>query len=103
MATEMAHPRRWRVLYEVRQAGVELISNAEVLEIGASSLRFRVEEEEREMEADSVVLATGLAANPAAISELETSGVPLVPVGDGNGVGYIEGAIREAFDAALAL
>ncbi len=33
MATEMAHPRRWRALHQISLSGVKLHNNAEVIEI----------------------------------------------------------------------
>jgi len=106
---EMAHPRRWRVLYELREAGARLVTSARVREIGETTLCFEsaaVSEGEpavEEIRADTVILATGLAANPDPIEWLRTAGVPLVAIGDATGVGYLEGAIREGFHAAIEL
>jgi len=107
MATEMAHPLRWRVLHELREAGVSLVTGARAVAIGEYTLRFELagepEEEPRleEIPADTVILATGLVANPAPIENLAGAGVPVVTVGDADGVGYIEGAIRDGFHAAF--
>lgn len=108
-ATEMAHPRRWRVLFELREAGVKLVTEARVLEIGPDAVRFRAPAEpggeatERTTPADTVVLATGLEANEEAATALESAGVPVRCVGDVTGVTYIEGAIHDGFRAALEL
>ena len=48
-------------------------------------------------------LAEGLAANPDPLEALRASGVPVVPIGDVDGVGYIEGAIHQGFRAAVDL
>ena len=56
-----------------------------------------------EIGADSVIIATGLVANPDPIEAFRGTGVPVVVVGDANGVGYIEGAIHEGFRAAIEL
>ena len=103
MAIEMAHPRRWRVLHELREAGVRLVEGARVREIDGTTVRFETKEAEGETLADTVVIATGLQGNPAGIARLENAGVPVVAIGDGSGVGYIEGAIHEGFHAALSL
>jgi 2,4-dienoyl-CoA reductase (NADPH2) len=103
IATEMAHPRRWRVLHDLREAGVRLVTGAEEIEIGERAVRFRTEAGSEEVEADSVILATGLGDNPSAIDELRVAGVPLVAIGDGRELGYIEGAIRSGFEAAIAI
>ena len=53
--------------------------------------------------ADTVVIAEGLAANPDPLEALRASGVPVVSIGDVDGVGYIEGAIHQGFRAAVDL
>lgn len=108
-ATEMAHPRRWRVLYELREHGVKLVTDAEIVEIGADTVRYRAPETpgadptEQAAPADTVVLAIGLEANDEAARALEGAGVPVIPIGDVTGVTYIEGAIHDGFRAALDL
>ncbi|NQZ95615.1 MAG: FAD-dependent oxidoreductase [Myxococcales bacterium] len=102
-AAEMAHPRRWRVLHELREAGARLVAEAQIEAIGDTAVRVRTTEGTQEVPADTVILATGLVANPHAIETIRSAGVPVVAVGDGNGVGYIEGAIQQGFEAALAL
>ncbi|MGB0619561.1 MAG: FAD-dependent oxidoreductase [Myxococcota bacterium] len=110
VAMEMAHPRRWRVLHDLREAGVELVTDAKPLEITTDAVRFsRKAEGEDEgpieslVPADTVVIAEGLAANPDPLEALRASGVPVVPIGDVDGVGYIEGAIHQGFRAAVDL
>ncbi|MEM9174284.1 MAG: NAD(P)/FAD-dependent oxidoreductase [Myxococcota bacterium] len=110
IALEMAHPRRWRVLHDLREAGVELVTDAEPLEITPESVRVRRKSETEDeapaetlVAADTVVIAEGLAANPDPLEALRASGVPVVPIGDVEGVGYIEGAIHQGFRAALDL
>jgi len=103
LATEMAHPRRWRVLHELRQAGVELVADAEVLEIARDAVRYRVGEQAHAVPADHVIVASGLRGSPDAIARLESAGVPVIAVGDGTGVGYLEGAIHSGFHAALGI
>ena len=59
------------------------------------------EPSDEEIPADTVILATGLVANPVPIEGLASAGVPVVTVGDADGVGYLEGAIRDGFHAAI--
>jgi 2,4-dienoyl-CoA reductase (NADPH2) len=109
IAREMAHPRRWRVLHELREAGVRLHTRARVLEIDGRGVRFEAASGEGaparadEAPADSVILAAGLGPNPEPVKELERAGVPVVAIGDATGVGYLEGAIHGGFRAALEL
>ena len=107
IASEMAHPRRWRVLHDLRELGVRLETGARVLAIGADTVRFATGEgddaREETVPADSVVLARGLAANPGPAEALRKLGVPVEVIGDANGVGYLEGAIHQGFAAAIGL
>jgi len=105
---ELAHPRRWRVLHELRALGVELVANAVVREIGDRDVSYEIRSSPSEgrlatASADSVILAVGLVPNPGVSARLQEAGVPIREVGDVRGVGYLEGAIRDGFEAALAL
>ena len=107
-ASEMAHPRRWRALHELREMGAELLNPARVDRISEHDVEFTLsgagdKAESLRVEADSVIITLGLEPNPDLAASLETSGTPVIPVGDCTGVGYIEGAIREGFHAALTL
>ena len=71
LATEMAHPRRWRVLFDLREAGVTLLTGTRVLEIGESTVRIEstgatpeAPPSVSEISADTVLLATGLEPEP---------------------------------------
>jgi len=105
---EMAHPRRWRVLDDLRRHGVELVANARVRSIGEKAVELDVRTaqdstEARSVEADTVILAIGLGPNPGARAALEGAGVAIREIGDVSGVGYLEGAIHDGFHAALEL
>jgi len=100
---EMAHPRRWRVLDDLRNRGVTLIADATVRSIDAKSVAYNVCGSDASVTADSVILAVGLAAKPEMKIALEAAGVPLREIGDVTGVGYLEGAMRDGFHAALEL
>ncbi|MBK7951359.1 MAG: FAD-dependent oxidoreductase [Deltaproteobacteria bacterium] len=108
LGLELAHPRRWRVLHELRELGVELVTNAVVREIGEREVAYEIRSSPSEgrlasAHADNVILAVGLGANPAIAARLKEAGVPIREIGDVTGVGYLEGAIRDGFEAALAL
>ncbi len=103
-----AHPRRWRVLYELRKQGVRLESGARVVEIGDGEVRFERKAESgglvsETLAADHVLIAAGLVENRALAKALEREGFRVVEIGDGTGVGYIEGAIHGGYEAAEAL
>jgi 2,4-dienoyl-CoA reductase (NADPH2) len=109
LGIEMAHPRRWRVLHDLRAHGAQLLANTRVLEIGAHSVHCEIRStngavEKREIPADTVVLATGLSRDTRLADALRAAGLPRVEViGDAGGVGYLEGAIHSAFHAAIRI
>ena len=105
---ELAHPRRWRVLHELRALGVRLVANAIVREIGETAVDYEIRSSPSEgqlasVRAESVILAIGLGPNPGIAARLEEAGVPIREIGDVTGVGYLEGAIRDGFEAALSI
>jgi len=107
-ASQMAHPRRWRVLHDIRRANVELVSSARVDRITESVVEFTTVTREDEatansVPADSVIITLGLEPGLDIVARLEENAIRAIPVGDYTGVGYIEGAIREGFHAALSL
>ena len=108
LAKEMAHPRRWRVLHELREHGVRMVTRARVLEFGERTVRFEIapakeggEVKRDEAAADTVILAAGLEANPEPAARLREAGVPVIEIGDATGVGYLEGAIHSGFKAGI--
>ncbi|MGH0031367.1 MAG: FAD-dependent oxidoreductase, partial [Myxococcota bacterium] len=109
MALEMAHPRRWRVLHDLREMGVELYTRTTVREITEECVHAEragkqdAAPEALSLPADTVIVATGLAPNPGPVDELRRAGAPVVVVGDAGGVGYIEGAIHQGFAAVVDL
>ena len=46
-----------------------------------------------------IIIATGLVPRPDVADDLRAAGFDPVEIGDGTGVGYIEGAIRDGFNA----
>ena len=110
LATAMAHPRRWRVLHELRESGVELVPRVDILAIEAERVRYQVRPASEgdaptpfEVAADTVIVATGLEANPSAVAGFEELDLPVRAIGDCTGVGYLEGAIHDGFTAAAEL
>ncbi len=108
---EMAHPRRWRVLYELRQQGVQLVPNVTLHAIGRRDVEYILDADLQadpeaggstlETAADTVIFATGLEANATLAETLRESGIPLREIGDVKGPGYLEGAIHDGFHAVI--
>ena len=103
LAVEMAHPRRWRVLTDLREHGAELVSNAEVLEVTPTQVRYRHEEREHSVDADCVVVASGLVGDESVAQQMRAGGLDPVTIGDCTGVGYLEGAMADGFKAGYAV
>ena len=107
LAPEMAHPRRWRVLTDLRDHGATLLTGAEVTAIDEGAVRYVVgdtgDDATSAVEVDSVVIATGLVADETVADQFRAAGFDPVVIGDCTGVGYLEGAIHDGFHAALAI
>ncbi len=103
LATEMAHPRRWRVLTDLRSHGAELLSNVDVLEVTPTQVRYRHNDSDHAVDADCVVIASGLTGDESVAQQLRAAGLDPVAIGDCTGVGYLEGAMSEGFHAGYAV
>ena len=103
LATEMAHPRRWRVLTDLRSHGAELLSNADVLEVTPTQVRYRHNDSDHAVDADCVVIASGLTGDESVAQQLRAAGLDPVAIGDCTGVGYLEGAMSEGFHAGYSV
>lgn len=104
LGAELAIVRRWRVLHNLREHNVALEKNVRITGIGKTSVSYTdAQGNSHDVAADSVVLATGAETNHDLADRLAASGVEVVNIGDGNDVAYIEGALRSAMQAAIAL
>jgi 2,4-dienoyl-CoA reductase (NADPH2) len=103
LAPEMAHPRRWRVLDDLRHHGAELLDNTEVVSIGAKAVEVRSGDARSHLPADTVVLATGLEGDESYAESLRSANIDPIVIGDCTGVSYLEGAIRDGYEAAISL
>ena len=102
-ALEMAHPRRWRVLGDLRDHGVELVAGVTDIAIEADEVTYRVDDETRTSPATAVIVATGLEADGSVADALRADGIDPIVIGDAASVGYLEGAIHAGFHTALAI
>ena len=107
LATEMAHPRRWRVLTDLRAHGAKLLTVATITQIDDGSVSYAVGDGDggsvSSVEVDSVVIATGLVADEGVADAFRSAGFEPTVIGDCKGVGYLEGAMRDGFHAGLAV
>lgn len=102
-ALEMAHPRRWRILDDLRTHGATLVSGASDLVIGSDAVTYRVADDLHTVPADAVIVATGLIPDDSVAEQFRAAGHDPVVIGDAAGVGYLEGAIHAGFRTALDL
>ena len=100
---EMALPRRWRSLYELRRHDVALIGNARVEAVTDDGVVYETGGERRTSAADSVIVAVGTRENRALAESLDGLGAEVYLIGDCERVGYLEGAIHDAARVARAI
>jgi 2,4-dienoyl-CoA reductase-like NADH-dependent reductase (Old Yellow Enzyme family)/thioredoxin reductase len=103
IGAEMAHPRRWRAMYEARAHGVEFVVKAAVESINESTVVASVEAAQKEYPADTVIVATGVEPDDSLAVELRAVGLEVHVIGDASRVGYIEGAIRSGYEIGKTL
>ncbi len=103
LASEMALPRRWRALHNLREHGVQLLTDATVEEISDAGVRYSRYGERQIAAADHVIIATGVVENRSLAAALALLAPELHLLGDCKGVGYIEGAILDANQVAGAI
>jgi len=96
--------RRWRALADSRELGVVFVSEARDIAIGDNRVSYvNANGQTRTLAADHIIVAKGARGDLALAEQLKAAGFKVHTVGDCNGVGYIEGAITAAADAALAI
>ena len=96
--------RRMRLLDELAEHGVGLFAGAANIRIDADAVRFTDQAGAAHAVAcDHVIVAKGATGDRSLAEQLTAAGFNVHSVGDANGVGYIEGAMRGAAEAARAL
>jgi NADPH-dependent 2,4-dienoyl-CoA reductase/sulfur reductase-like enzyme len=92
--------RRMRLLSELGEHGVGLHAGASDIVIGRDSVTFTDAAGHRQsVPAGNVVVAKGAEGDLSLADALRAEGFAVHAIGDANGVGYIEGAMRGARDA----
>ena len=103
---ELGLPGRFRLVHDLEQAGVRLLGGATVEAIGSRAVRVRhgnAEEPEEKVRADTVIITSGEVPDTRLAVALRSAGVPVRTIGDCREVRHLEGANRDALDAALAI
>lgn len=96
--------RRMRLISELREHGVRLFPAASEIRIESDGVLFLDGEGHRQKApADNVIVAKGTHEDRTLATALRAAGLEVIEAGDGREVGYIEGAIRGAWDAVDAI
>jgi NADPH-dependent 2,4-dienoyl-CoA reductase/sulfur reductase-like enzyme len=96
--------RRMRILSELAEHGVALCGGAQAIAITPDAVRFTDQSgEARSVRANTVIVAMGAAGDLSLAEALRAAGHAVTAIGDAGGVGYIEGAMRGAYEAMQAL
>lgn len=104
LGRELSIVRRWRVLDNLRQHEVALLTQVQIERIDAQAVHYLDKDgQPQQASANSVVLALGAGPDSSLADELASSGLPIHRLGDSQTLGYIEGALRSATEIALAL
>ena len=90
--------RRVGVLVDLQEKDVAIHRNASHIEIEEKQVVFTVEGKTRSVHADHVIVAKGATGNLELANQLESEGFKTFTVGDCNSVGYIDGAMSNAFE-----
>ena len=89
--------RRMRLIPELREHGVSLCAGVSDVRIGAKAVTFTDSAgQAHSVSADHVIVARGARGDSALAEALRAAGLAVTEIGDGTGVGYIEGAMRGA-------
>jgi 2,4-dienoyl-CoA reductase (NADPH2) len=105
LATEMALPRRWRALYEIRERGVSLVTGIRRIDAFTDEgVSYTSADGKRCIApADSIIVASGVIENSRLAEELSGLVPKVLLIGDCGGVGYIEGAVEDGARVARVL
>ena len=96
--------RRMRLVTELKEHGIAMYPGSSGIEIQSHGIAFKdAKGEHHEIGADNVIVAKGAHGDSTLANALRAAGLNVTEVGDGTGVGYIEGAIRGAYNAVDAL
>ena len=104
LATEMSLPRRWRVLDEIRKAGVNILCETTVEAIGKKDITCVSKTgDKRTYDIDSVIIAKGARDNQDLADSIKAEGFEVHLIGDCGSVEYIKGAMKHSFDTARSI
>jgi len=95
-------PGRWRLVADLEAGGARLLSSARVTIIGSDAVTVELADGTEQVRADTVILASGAAADTTLPSQLGAAGLRFTAIGDCRQVGDLERANLDATAIALA-
>lgn len=96
--------RRMRILAELQEHGVAMHPASADIRITEGSVSFTDGKgEAKSVKADNVIVAKGADGDQSLAETLRAAGFSVHSIGDANGVGYIEGAIRGAYQTVTQI
>ena len=104
LATQMAIVRRWRVLHELRESGVAMLTGVVFDEITDKGVSITTKDGQKHtIQADTVIIAAGAVPNTGLVDALKDMVPEIYAVGDATQVRLIEGSIADGARIGLAL
>ncbi len=103
LGAELSVIRRARLLHQLREEKVTLITKADSLKIMKGTVHYSLDGTHNEQVADHVIITMGARENPSLETLLQQMRIPVVSIGDGHEVAYLEGAMLSARQAALSV
>lgn len=104
LGRELSIVRRWRVLDNLKNHEVPMLTQATVTRIDKDQVHYQDSDStSQSVVANSVVLAIGAGPDRSLAEKLSTLNIPVTTIGDCQELGYIDGALRTGAAAAMAL
>lgn len=103
IGADIGKSTRWGVIQDLGRYGVKMLKNAEVVRITSEAVVVKVDDEERELPCDHVVLATGVEREVGLAQVLEGTGLRVEIIGDAKNPRKAIEAIHEGFDLGWEL
>ncbi|MCF8034337.1 MAG: FAD-dependent oxidoreductase [Desulfarculaceae bacterium] len=94
---------RWITFGLIKRFGVTVHTKVEVKAIGQGTVTAVIDGQEQELQADTVILATGTKPQDGLAAELEARGIEVLAVGDAGGGADALAAIRSGYKAGAGL
>lgn len=95
--------RRWIVIRQANLYGVNFFTSVDNIKIDNNLIDFDHDNQKKSINADTVVIATGVIPNNSLYNELIKAGIEAVTIGDAAGGASITEAIAQGYKAGLSV